>query len=332
MFPRVPKSLWPSRRARPLRFLTCFALLHLLLQLSYKLSYKLQCFGILYLCSTAFLFAEHQLIPTEFFCNLLHQFFHYHQMPSPTHWYCGHCSHGPMKIAIDAHCVNCYRQKDSYATYEALTTSSTSAGATALLPPTAYPNAPDSENLPLDSSKLKCSSTTVEYQGETSSNSIPGYERPPTGYLSDSIGLGRGQIICCSQPAQEGWFCCQCRPPYNLILLFEANAWKVATAPKTQAQRSNVSFANTPNAEIVLELLENQPLPYTDLKRYLITIWNKKIRKNHWLTRIGQGSNHCACALNIDVLSTTVPGVLSNYASYSVIFYGFNLEYWCFRC
>lgn len=35
-----------------------------------------------------------------------------------THWFCGHCYFGPMMIEIAEHCMICYRQRDSYATYE----------------------------------------------------------------------------------------------------------------------------------------------------------------------------------------------------------------------
>lgn len=183
---------------------------------------------------------------------------------SSTVWYCGHCHYGPMKTDISDHCVICFHQRDIYARYEDLSTSSTSARAAALLPPTAYPNASISENLPLDSSKLECSSTTVGYQGETPSDSIPRHGQP-TGYLSDSKGLGRGQT-CCPQPAQTGWYCCQCKPLYTLILLFEANGRKVATALKTKPPRSSVSNANTPGATVVLEVLETN----------LFHIWGRK--------------------------------------------------------
>lgn len=37
-----------------------------------------------------------------------------------THWYCGHCTFGPMMIDIHEFCVNCLRQRDSYARYEDL--------------------------------------------------------------------------------------------------------------------------------------------------------------------------------------------------------------------
>lgn len=37
-----------------------------------------------------------------------------------TNWFCGHCSFGPMMIETTEFCVNCHRQRDSYATYENL--------------------------------------------------------------------------------------------------------------------------------------------------------------------------------------------------------------------
>lgn len=37
-----------------------------------------------------------------------------------TTWFCGHCSFGPMMIETTDFCVVCYRQRDSYATYEDL--------------------------------------------------------------------------------------------------------------------------------------------------------------------------------------------------------------------
>ena len=39
-------------------------------------------------------------------------------MPPPTTWYCGHCGMGPMKIANDTHCYQCYKAKDYYARLE----------------------------------------------------------------------------------------------------------------------------------------------------------------------------------------------------------------------
>lgn len=40
------------------------------------------------------------------------------KMSAPTIWFCGHCSYGPMRIAIFVHCCMCHHQQDETATFE----------------------------------------------------------------------------------------------------------------------------------------------------------------------------------------------------------------------
>lgn len=133
-------------------------------------------------------------------------------------WYCGHCGYGPMDSATSLHCVICYRQKDMFATYPACT-SSTSARAAVMLPPTGHPSASSFESLPLDTSNPESSTTGVACLGKSRPDSITRHGRRPNGYHSESKGLRRGQTFYCSLPAMTKWYCCECRHPCTLIFL-----------------------------------------------------------------------------------------------------------------
>lgn len=125
------------------------------------------------------------------------------KMSSHTNWYCGHCDHGPMRVPIDQHCVNCYRQIDEYARYERVGTPRTSSRE---LPPAQHPEPSTIEGFPSDSVKLE-SSTAVTSQGEMPTDSNHHRRRRPTGDHFDSRGLGR---FYCPVAASTKWYCCQC--------------------------------------------------------------------------------------------------------------------------
>ena len=120
-------------------------------------------------------------------------------MPYATTWYCGWCRKGPMSIDLDEHCCYCYRQKDTYATYDAGTSS---------------------RNMP----------QTFEYATEPVSLSSCG--SPPNSPVYASSNKGHGYplqtstattLVCNSSPMPsnfqtEYWYCCHCKDGPKLIV------------------------------------------------------------------------------------------------------------------
>ena len=101
-----------------------------------------------------------------------------------THWYCGHCHHGPMMMTTNEHCVLCFRRRDTYAIYEQSSIAST-----------APPNQSDTSPV-----RIKCcDGGLIAFQHE-----------------SELLAEMRAKV---SVSAQPWWYCCQCKES-NVIAVF----------------------------------------------------------------------------------------------------------------
>lgn len=130
------------------------------------------------------------------------------KMPYPQHWYCGHCDFGPMTIALNDYCVNCQRQRDTYANYETSNTASIGSQTVTVLPPSTYLDTADPGSLRPATSKIeRLSPAALAYQHRLYPDNVFNYAATDQ---STPIRLVGQQTHEGPTPAPRKWFCCQC--------------------------------------------------------------------------------------------------------------------------